>query len=146
MDQPVRGRPFQKGQSGNPAGRPPVGASVAERIREFGGRDGSVYVEQLHRLAVADDTDPRTRVAVIGVLLDRGYGRAPQELDASGSGGAIPQENLERLSDEELTLLKALVKKTTGTPVPQLTALWESVAGLARQLAANSDGAEGPNG
>ena len=36
----MRGRPFLKGTSGNPAGRPPSGRSLAEYIRALSGEDG----------------------------------------------------------------------------------------------------------
>lgn len=71
----LRGRPFVKGQSGNPRGRPPSGQSLAECVRRLGGEEGGAYVAQLLRLATAPDTRARDRLAAIGVLLDRGYGR-----------------------------------------------------------------------
>ena len=83
---PGRGRPFAKGQSGNPAGRPPAGLSLAEAIRKLAGEDGRVYVEALHQIATHEFTDDRTRIAAIGVLLDRGFGKPPQAVNLEGSG------------------------------------------------------------
>ncbi|HEX2594744.1 MAG TPA: hypothetical protein VHL34_24790 [Rhizomicrobium sp.] len=75
--------PFQKGQSGNPKGRPSTGQSIAEYIRKLGGEDGKTYVDELHTLGTTSD-DPRIRMMAIGLLLDRGFGRPPQDVTLGG--------------------------------------------------------------
>lgn len=75
---------FKKGQSGNPAGRPPTGKSIAEYIRKLGGEDGKVYVDELHTLATLPHDDPRVRMMAIGLLLERGFGKPPQDVNVAG--------------------------------------------------------------
>ena len=77
--------PFQKGQSGNPNGRPPGGVSLAARIRALGGEDGATYAELLHSIAMNEGETPRLRIDAVKVLLDRGYGAPPQELHVETS-------------------------------------------------------------
>ncbi len=72
--------PFQKGQSGNLLGRPPGGISLAARIRALGGEDGATYAELLHGIAMNEGETTRLRIDAIKVLLDRGYGRPPEEV------------------------------------------------------------------
>ena len=75
--------PFQKGQSGNPRGRPPGGSSLAERIRGLGGEDGRSYIERLHSIALSNDPKVgiKFRIDAIKILLERGYGNPPVEID-----------------------------------------------------------------
>jgi len=68
-----KGRPFRPGQSGNPKGRPPKGASIAECIRSLAGEDGAPYVERLHAIALGENV--RNAITAMEVLLDRGYAR-----------------------------------------------------------------------
>ncbi len=75
--------PFQKGQSGNPNGRPPTGKSIAEYIRKIGGDEGKTYVDELHVFATTAE-DPRVRMMAIGLLLERGFGRPPQDVNIAG--------------------------------------------------------------
>lgn len=72
--------PFKPGVSGNVNGRPRVGTSLAERIRELGGPTGDVYVQVLHGIATNEDEATRLRIDAIKVLLDRGFGGPPQEV------------------------------------------------------------------
>jgi hypothetical protein len=65
-------RPWQPGQSGNPAGRPKgIAATVRERT------DPLELVDVL--LSVANDPRAKAseRIAAVRELLDRGYGKAP---------------------------------------------------------------------
>ncbi len=97
---------MSKARAGSWRGRPPTGQSLAEHIRHLGGEDGHVYVGQPHRLATTPHQDTRSRLTAIGLLLDRGYGKAPQAIEHSGSletsSPLFAQEQLRHLSDDEL--------------------------------------------
>jgi hypothetical protein len=78
------GRPFQKGQSPNPRGRPRGGTSVAEYIRGLAGPHARAYIDHLHSLAVEPHGDVKTRIAAIEILLERGWGKPPQDVNLGG--------------------------------------------------------------
>ena len=75
------GKPFQKGQSGNPGGRPKV---VAE-VRELARKHTSKAVETLVSIMTNTKAEPAARVSAANSLLDRGYGKPPQHI--TGEGG-----------------------------------------------------------
>ena len=81
MKQPAKrgkGRPFVKGQSGNPKGRPKEYDDLKAMAREH-------TVEAIQRLAHwMRGNDPRASVAAANVLLDRGWGKAAQPVEHSG--------------------------------------------------------------
>src|SRR5215813_4692010 len=72
------GKPFQKGQSGNPGGRPREIAEVKELAREH----MPAAIEALASIMNNPKASDAARVSAASALLDRGYGKAPQHIDA----------------------------------------------------------------
>ena len=75
------GKPFRKGQSGNPGGRPKVVAEVKELAREH----TAEAIETLVSIMNDAKSAPAARVSAANSLLDRGYGKPPQHV--TGEGG-----------------------------------------------------------
>ena len=109
--------PWKPGQSGNPSGRPKGTRDLAGYVLETtdGGKelvDALVSIARgiLPNVAVQADSRPRKdqqvrpadQLKAIEMLLDRGFGRSPQQLDIAHSVNDRP---LAHLSDETLQLL-----------------------------------------
>jgi len=73
------GKPFAKGRSGNPGGRP----KLESDIRELAQRQGPVAFQRLVDLLQADNE--RVVVMAAQAILDRAYGKPRQSLDVAGS-------------------------------------------------------------
>ncbi len=71
-----RGRPFKKGQSGNPGGRP---AAIAE-VRDLAREQTEKSVKALVTIRDSKKAPPAARVAAANSLLDRGWGRPAQTI------------------------------------------------------------------
>ena len=109
--------PWQPGHSGNPSGRPRGTRDLAGYVLETTG-GGKELIDALVCIArgvmpnVAVQEGPRPRkdqqvrpadqLKAIEMLLDRGFGRSPQQLDIAHS---VSDRPLEHLSDETLRLL-----------------------------------------
>jgi hypothetical protein len=88
---------FAPGVSGNPGGRP---KAVGE-VRDLARQHTANVIKRLNKLSKFADTDA-ARVAACKELLDRAWGKAPQEIKADVS--------LSTLTDEQLQAkLKAIV-------------------------------------
>ena len=109
--------PWQPGQSGNPSGRPKGTRDLAGYVLETtdGGKelvDALVCLARgvLPNVAVQEGPRPRKdqqvrsadQLRAIEMLLDRGFGRSPQQLDVAHS---VSDRPLAHLSDETLGLL-----------------------------------------
>ena len=109
--------PWQPGQSGNPSGRPRGTRDLAGYVLETtdGGKElvdvlVSIARGVLPNLAVQKGSRPRKdqqvrpadQLKAIEMLLDRGFGRSPQQLDIAHS---VSDRPLAHLSDETLRLL-----------------------------------------
>lgn len=84
------GRPFQKGKSGNPGGRP---KELAE-VRELARKHTTVAIERL--VEWMRSNQPKASVAACNAILDRGWGKAPQSMELTGKDGAplVPVLNI----------------------------------------------------
>ncbi len=109
--------PWQPGQSGNPSGRPKGTRDLAGYVLETTGgcRElidsllslargmvPNVAVQEGSRPRKDQQVRPADQLKAIEMLLDRGFGRSPQQLDIAHS---VSDRPLEHLSDETLRLL-----------------------------------------
>jgi len=74
----IIGRPFAKGSSGNPHGRPKAALDITKLARQYGPA-GVEMLAELAGLTPGKVAEPDTaRIAAIKELLDRGFGKATQ--------------------------------------------------------------------
>ena len=122
--------PWQPGQSGNPSGRPKGTRDLASYVLETtdGGKelvDALVSIARgtMPNVAVQEGSRPRKdqqvrpadQLKAIEMLLDRGFGRSPQQLDIAHS---VTNRPLEHLSDETLrSLIESARQLKQGTGV-----------------------------
>ena len=122
--------PWQPGQSGNPSGRPKGTRDLTGYVLETtdGGKGlvdalvclargtmPNVAVQKGSRSRKDQQVRPADQLKAIEMLLDRGFGRSPQQLDIAHS---VSNRPLEHLSDETLRLLVEYGQQLTeGTGV-----------------------------
>ena len=109
--------PWQPGQSGNPSGRPKGTRYLAGYVLEItdGGKElvdalvsiargvmPDVALQEGSRPRKDQQVRPADQLKAIEMLLDRGFGRSPQQLDVAHSVSERPFANL---SDATLQLL-----------------------------------------
>jgi hypothetical protein len=115
--------PWQPGQSGNPSGRPKGTRDLAGYVLETtdGGKElvdalvsiargvmPNVAVQADSRPSKDQQVRPADQLKAIEILLGRGFGRSPQQLDIAHNVSSMP---LEHLSDETLRLLSRFQRK-----------------------------------
>jgi hypothetical protein len=124
-------RPWQPGQSGNPAGRPLSFLDLALQVRQIT-RNGTELAQFLlavmhgeairvpgrngDRALAAQRPTLNHRLQAAQLLLDRGWGRAPQVIELLGDATPEQQQQmrralLESLTDDERTQLRALLQR-----------------------------------
>jgi hypothetical protein len=104
---PGKGRPFPKGVSGNPGGRPKVLGDVQELARE----QSPQAINTLAKIMNDEKTPPAARVAAANALLDRGYGKPTQPISKT-----VAKVDPSSMSDEELAAIAKNGAETNARP------------------------------
>ena len=93
---PGKGRPFQKGVSGNPGGRPKVLGDVQELARQR----SPEAINTLVKIMQNEKAPPAARVVAANSLLDRGYGKPTQPISQT-----LTKIDPSTMSDAELATI-----------------------------------------
>jgi Family of unknown function (DUF5681) len=99
---PNRGQ-FKKGQSGNPGGRPKMPDELKEAMQRLSDKAVKVLEDAM------EGDDPRARILAANSVLDRGYGKPAQTVNAKIEGTDLSQAHLDAL--------QALAAKRRALPV-----------------------------
>ena len=93
---PGKGRPFRKGVSGNPGGRPKVLGDVQQLARQ----KSPEAINTLSNIMHDEKAPPAARVAAANALLDRGYGKPTQPISQT-----VAKVDPSTITDEELAAI-----------------------------------------
>ena len=92
---------FSKGSSGNPGGRPKAEGHVRELARQLTEKAIATLATCL------DDDNGRIRVAAATALLDRAWGKAPQQVDLKSDFGGVDIAERIREARDRLRAIRA---------------------------------------
>jgi len=83
--------PFAKGKSGNPTGRPRgiVSQDATSKMRALCAQWTETAIQALADIIINPDSDPKVKVLAARELLDRGHGKAHQQVEVSTSGTVV---------------------------------------------------------
>lgn len=104
-------KPFKKGQSGNPGGRPKTDV----HIRDLARAHTQEALETLVAVMRAADSPPTAKVAASSVIIDRGWGRAPQTVDVNFLN-QLSDGDLDKRIAQLFAIAAGDEARTLGTP------------------------------
>lgn len=93
------GRPFKKGQSGNPGGLPKTVAEVRQVARQW----TTAAIDTLVEVMQDKSAPAASRVMAASTILDRGHGKAPQHV-------SVTETPLDKLDPATLAALAAALE------------------------------------
>src|SRR5262245_20503187 len=108
------GRPFQKGQSGNPGGRPKEIAEVKDLAREH----MPAAIDALVSIMNNPEASDAARVSAANALLDRGYGKPQQHITGDPISYVAMLPEVANSAEEWLASVKAAAS-TASLPLDQ---------------------------
>lgn len=79
---------FKKGQSGNPGGRSPRVGPNGETVAQLARMHTAEAIDRIVR--VMRGADDQLALAACNSLLDRGWGKAREHVDANVTGSGVP--------------------------------------------------------
>ena len=91
------GKPFKKGVSGNPSGRPKIAEEFREKCRAFMSDGGW---EKL--MTIIDDTKHRDHYRALELVMGYAYGKPKQGLELTGEEGGNIQIVLEPANKDKV--------------------------------------------
>ena len=95
MSKPPVGRPFQKGQSGNPGGRRKVSAHVTELAQA----ETEACIRKLVALRDGKKVAHTVQLGATTALLDRAWGKPTQPIEGNFNLSSLTDEQLQQLAD-----------------------------------------------
>jgi hypothetical protein len=99
---PIPGnKPFKKGQSGNPNGRPKKLPQIDVLLADVLGEENSDGIEAAKIILMAlRKKAAQGDVRAAELLLDRAYGKAKQQMDVTSGGNPVPIPTIIMPKDE----------------------------------------------
>lgn len=90
---------FQKGKSGNPGGRSPRIGPNGETAAQLARQHTAEAIQTLADVCNNKGAEPRDRIAAAQGLLDRGWGKPTEHVEADIKGSGLPVIQIVRASE-----------------------------------------------
>lgn len=105
---------WAKGQSGNPKGGRKVNLELVDAARAH----CHEAIRVLGMIMSSKLEDSRDRIRAAEILLDRGYGRAPQAVELSGPGGKPIETKAHGVDPDQLPAILGILEGLGVVPPP----------------------------